>query len=207
MSRTVASPYIEWAKLSSSATYSLAASGVPQVTAADVGLTMDDVEIVGPSAYGWAPLLACIARKHGVDEACVVTAAGTSMANHLALAALIDHGDEVILERPTYEPILGVLEYLGRARDARRSSASRRVLARSRRDRAGHREHTRLIVLANLHNPSSHLLPDEALARIGRAAERVGARVLVDEVYLDAVFDAPPASCVHSGRPSYRRRA
>ena len=58
---------------------------------------------------------------------------------------------------------------------------------------------TRLLVVANLHNPSSDLTPAGALARIGAAAERVGARVLVDEVYLDGVFDAPQRSCVHLG--------
>jgi len=41
---------------------------------------------------------------------------------------------------------------------------------------------TRLILLANLHNPSSAFADEAALRRIGE----LGARVLVDEVYLDA---------------------
>jgi aspartate/methionine/tyrosine aminotransferase len=60
---------------------------------------------------------------------------------------------------------------------------------------------TRVIVLANLHNPSSQLTGGDVLARIGDAAARVGARVLVDEVYLDTVFDDPPGSCVQLGPP------
>ena len=58
---------------------------------------------------------------------------------------------------------------------------------------------TRVIVLANLHNPSSQQTPNDVLAEIGEAAARVGARVLVDEVYLDTVFDDPPGSSVHLG--------
>ena len=199
MSRTASSPYIEWAKCSSAAAYSLAASGVPHVTGADLGLSMADVEIAGPGGYGWEPLLASIARKHGVSQECVVTAEGTSMANHLAMAALVEPGDEVVLERPTYEPMLGVLGYLGAhvTRVDRRPEDGFALDPESVVAAIGPR--TRLVVLANLHNPSSDLLSRDALRRIGKAAEAVGARVLVDEVYLDAVFDAPQPSCVQLG--------
>ncbi len=199
MSRTVSTPYIEWAKLSSSAPVSLAASGVPHASVTDLGITFEDVEIAGPSAYGYEPLVAAIAAKHGVAEDCVVTAAGTSMANHLAMAGLVAPGDHVVIERPTYEPMLGVLEYLG----ARVTRVDRQPAGGFALDAdlvaAAITPATKLVVLANLHNPSSHLTSVETLSAIGVAAERVGARVLVDEVYLDAVFDAPQRSCVHLG--------
>ncbi len=34
------------------------------------------------------------------------------MANHLALAVLIDPGDEVLIESPTYEPVVSTARYL-----------------------------------------------------------------------------------------------
>ena len=58
---------------------------------------------------------------------------------------------------------------------------------------------TRLIVLTNLHNPSSALVDQETLKQIGDIASSVGARVLVDEVYLEALFEAAPRSSVHLG--------
>jgi hypothetical protein len=58
---------------------------------------------------------------------------------------------------------------------------------------------TRLIVLTNLHNPSSALAGEEVLREVGTIARGAGARVLVDEVYLDAVFDAPQRPAVHLG--------
>ena len=199
MSRTISTPYIEWAKLSSHAPVSLAASGVPHATVADLGLSFDDVVIAGPSEYGYEPLIAAIAAKHGVRDACVVTAAGTSMANHLAMAGLVEPGDDVVIERPTYEPMLGVLEYLG-ARVRRVDRRAERGFALDADDViAAIGPHTRLVVLANLHNPSGDLTSAQALVDIGAAADRVGARVLVDEVYLDAVFDRPERSCVHLG--------
>ena len=59
--------------------------------------------------------------------------------------------------------------------------------------------HTRLIVLTNLHNPSSALTDEATLRQIGEMARIYGARVLVDEVYLDAMFEQAPRSCVHLG--------
>jgi hypothetical protein len=54
-------------------------------------------------------------------------------------------------------------------------------------------------VITNLHNPSGALSEAPVLREIGDIALRVGARVLVDEVYLDAAFDRAPASAFHLG--------
>jgi aspartate/methionine/tyrosine aminotransferase len=48
---------------------------------------------------------------------------------------------------------------------------------------------TRLIVLTNLHNPSSRLDPESVIAEVAAAADRVGAFVLVDEVYRELIAD------------------
>jgi aspartate/methionine/tyrosine aminotransferase len=50
-----------------------------------------------------------------------------------------------------------------------------------------------------MHNPSSVLIDNETLVAIGMLAQRVGARVLVDEVYLEALFREGPVSAVHLG--------
>ena len=191
--RALATPYIEWAKLESSARVNLAASGLPHVSVDEIGGWPAATRALnGPNGYGYAPLLDRIATHHGVQPAQVVTATGCSMANLLALAALISPGDEVLIERPTYDPLLLAASHLGarinrferRAADGFAVDVEAVIAAITPR--------TRVIVLANLHNPSSQLTPNDILARIGEAATRVGARVLVDEVYLDTVFDQPP---------------
>jgi aspartate/methionine/tyrosine aminotransferase len=58
---------------------------------------------------------------------------------------------------------------------------------------------TRLIVITNLHNPTSALTPDWVLREIGDIARSVGALVLVDEVYLDAVYQRTPRTSFHLG--------
>ncbi len=199
MTRVASSPYLEWAKLHSTATWNLATSGVPHASLADLGLGPEPMPISGPNAYGYAPLLERIAAHHGVDPSMVVTTTGCSMANFLALAALVSPGDEVLIERPTYEPLLRAAAHLGasivrvdrRAGDGFRLDADAVIEAITPR--------TRVVVVANLHNPTSQLTSNETLRRIGDAALGVGARVIVDEVYLDAVFTGSPGTAVHLG--------
>ncbi len=58
---------------------------------------------------------------------------------------------------------------------------------------------TRLIVLTNMHNPTGVLITEETLRGIGELAKRTGARVLVDEVYLEALFAKRPATAFTLG--------
>ena len=197
--RAVASTYLEWAKLCSAAKYNLATSGIMSYPLAELHVSPQDLEINGLTVYGYAPLQERLARKCGVTPDCVVAAAGTAMANHLAMAALLEPGDDVLIEQPTYGPILEVASYLRAnifrferpaARDFQidPDEVARRITPR-----------TRLICLTNLHNPSGALSSEETLARVGEIAWKSGAQVLVDEVYLDMVYDQPPRSSFHLG--------
>src|SRR5262249_6056869 len=111
----------------------------------------------------------------------------------------IEYGDEVLIEQPTYEPLLALAEYFGLniKRFPRRFENNYAIdvdnVAANLTDK------TRLIVITNLHNPSSTLTDEPTLRRIGDIAEGVGARVLVDEVYLEAIFKNAPQSAVHLG--------
>jgi aspartate/methionine/tyrosine aminotransferase len=56
-----------------------------------------------------------------------------------------------------------------------------------------------LIVITNHHNPSGVLTDENNLQALGEIARRVNARVLVDEVYLEAMFDRRPRTALHLG--------
>src|SRR5689334_15231974 len=58
---------------------------------------------------------------------------------------------------------------------------------------------TRLIVLTNLHNPSGVLIDKAEIKQIGEIARGVGARVLVDEVYIETLFEDSPRTAFHLG--------
>jgi aspartate/methionine/tyrosine aminotransferase len=193
------SDYMLWAKTQGRARFNLATSGVGSFPLHELPVTIEQLEINGDSTYGYAPLQHAIAKKGGVDPDCVVAAAGTSMANHLAMATLIDPGDEVLVEQPTYELLTSTLLYLGAAvKHFARTEESGYALDPAQVRRAITRK-TRLIVLTNLHNPSSVLTSNSALREIGGLARSVGAHVLVDEVYLDAVYTDTPKSSFHLG--------
>src|SRR6185369_16227319 len=107
------SEYMPWAKTQSRARFNLATSGVGPFPLRELAFPLDQLEINGDSTYGYAPLQTAIASRYGVNPDCVVAAAGTSMANHLALAAMVDSGDEVLIEEPAYELIVASAKYLG----------------------------------------------------------------------------------------------
>jgi aspartate/methionine/tyrosine aminotransferase len=183
-----ASAYMEWAKTCSTARFNLASSGLTNVPLTEFPLRVEELEVTG-GGYGYGPLLERIAHHTGAPVECIVTAEGTSMANHLAMAALLEPGDEVVIEKPTYGLLLDVAHYLGaRIRRVARAFENNFDIPLPELKQAI-TPATRLIVLSNLHNPSGALLSRETLGKVGALAERVGARVLVDEVYLEMLFD------------------
>lgn len=197
--REIGSVYLEWAKLHSKARFGLTGSDVLHFSFGELGANVTDLSLSPPSGYGYKPLLEKLAAKAGVGVECVVHAQGTSMANHLAMAALLEPGDEVLIEEPTYEALLAVAQYLGAKirRFPRKFDAGFQIDPREVERAISPR--TRLIVITNLHNPSGARAPDAVLKIVGEVARSLGANVLVDEVYLEACFDSPWQSAVHLG--------
>jgi aspartate/methionine/tyrosine aminotransferase len=197
--RAFGSEYLRWAKTHPSATYDLTNSGAPFTRLRDLPVTLDDLELSGSGGYGWDPLLRAIAARYRVPRECVVSAMGTSMANHLAFAALLQPGDEVLIEHPAYDPLPSLARQLGITvrRFARRAEDGFALDPDAVAREVGPR--TRLIAITNLHNPSGALTDDDTLRRLGEIARAAGAKVLVDEVYLDALFEPVPRTSFHLG--------
>lgn len=199
--RTMRSAYMEWVKTQTSARFNLANSGIRNFALTDLGVDFSNFGLSGPGAYGYPPLKAAIAARHHVSESSVTTALGTSGANWLAMAASIEPGDEVIMEHPAYPLLWETAEYVGASikfferREADRFAIDPEAIA------ALVSSKTRLIVLTNLHNPSCAQASEAALKSVGEIAQNAGARVLVDEVYLDLLADRTPPSAFHLGPP------
>jgi aspartate/methionine/tyrosine aminotransferase len=189
--REIRSTYIEWAKLRSAARYNLAASDMLHFPLSELPIHIEDLEITGSSGYGYQPLLERLSAKANVPVENIVQAQGTSMANHLAMAALIEPGDEVLIEEPSYQAIVSTAEYLGAKvrRFPRKFESGFQLDPREVERSVSPR--TRLIVITNLHNPTGVRAPDAAIRIVGDIARSLGAHVLVDEVYLEACFDSP----------------
>jgi aspartate/methionine/tyrosine aminotransferase len=182
------SEYLEWARSHGNIKYSLALSGVPPVDVTLLSPSVDDFTMVADNEYGWAPLLERIAQRYGVTPANVVLAHGTSMANHLACAALVEAGDHVAIERPVYDPLVALPRYLGcevgfferREQDGYALDVARVESALTAR--------TRLVILSNLHNPTGAIVNRADLESLARLAEQHDFHVLADEVYLEWIY-------------------
>jgi aspartate/methionine/tyrosine aminotransferase len=193
--RDMRSDYMHFAKLHTGAAYNLASSGVADCALADLDVRLESLALHGANAYGYAPLVERIAARFAIPAACVVTAGGCSFANHLAMAAIVAPGDEVLAEDPTYELLLATLGYLQArvVRFERHHAEAWRLDPDAVAARLTPR--TRLVVLTNLHNPSGALADDATIEAVAAAASRVGALVLVDEVYRELMFrDGRPAT-------------
>ncbi len=194
------SPFMEWVKTQTNVAFNLANSGVKSYPLSSLPVDFSSLTLIGGGSYGYRPLVEALATKCKVEPDCVATAQGTSMANYLAMAATVEPGDEVLIEHPAYPLLVETAEYLGaRVRRFERPADLRFAIDIGALVRAVTPQ-TRLIVITNLHNPSCALTEEAVLRRIGEIARGAGARVLVDEVYLDLLFENTPETAFRLGR-------
>jgi len=191
------SPYMEWAKLCSSAKFNLATSGIASFPLAELNVRIEQLEINGPDGYGYPPLLRAIATRYRVSEESVVSAMGTSFANYLALAAATEPGDEILVEQPAYDPMLRAADYLGlEVRRFLRPAETNFAIDWEDLERKL-TSRTRVIVITNFHNPSGVFLSDDEMRKVASLARKVGAFILVDEVYREMLFASRPQTAFH----------
>jgi aspartate/methionine/tyrosine aminotransferase len=177
---------MEWAKKRPSPRFDLAGSNVLGCSIEDIEGARDALAFSGKNEDGYLPLLEAIADRYGVAANQVTTATGTSGANFQVCAALLEPGDDVLVERPGYDPLLGAPRLLG----ARAVRFDRTFEAGFALDPARVRDamtpRTRLVIITSPHNPTGTVADRASLEAVGQLAQAAGAHVLVDEVYLDA---------------------
>jgi aspartate/methionine/tyrosine aminotransferase len=195
--------YIRWAKSLPPAKINLARSGLEPCPPELLGLQTSDLVANLPVHDGYLPLLETIARRYGVTRGQVFTVSGgTSYANWIAAAAALHdapRGCEVIVERPAYEPLIRIPESLGaKVRRLDRRFDAGFAIDLERFELLVNRR-TRLAIVSNLHNPSGARTDLKTLKAMAKMLARVGAYLLVDEVYLECLWGRRTESCVHAG--------
>lgn len=178
--------YLEWAIANGGRhRYDLATSGI--ATKAACALVDSSAASLHDHA-GPEKLRAAIARANDVPVSNVVATLGTAHGVWLAYATLLSPGDELAIEAPAYEPLVGAAVGLGAVvRRFERRAESGFVIEPDVVLRAL-RPETKVVLLTNLHNPSGVRTPNEVLVAIARGAAENGTTLVVDEVY--AAFDA-----------------
>jgi aspartate/methionine/tyrosine aminotransferase len=191
-------PYMEYAKTREHARFDLGGSNILACSLDDLPGAREALALSGDNDSGYAPLLDAIAARYGSSPSRVTTATGTAGANFFALAALVGPGDDVLIERPGYDPLLGAARLLG-ARTVRfdRTETSGYALD-PERVRAALTPRTRAIVITHPHNPTGAAADERTLLEIGEIARAANAHVIIDEVYRDVSSVAGPPFATRS---------
>jgi alanine-synthesizing transaminase len=121
----------------------------------------------------------------------VVLTSGTSEGIELALTALAEQGDEVLVPVPTYPLYTAVLAKIGARPVFYRTDPSRGWLPDLDHVRSLISPATRALVAIDPNNPTGAVYPPEVRRTLVDLAEEHGIPLLADEVYADLAFDGP----------------
>lgn len=194
--------YLKWSKVHRRVRFELTVSGVPQAAWDDLGDPPYplDLEVISP--YGDPQLISAIAQRYVVPDECAVPVPGASSANFIAMACAAPHGATVAIEHPIYQPMQRVAEFLNwtivplfrrpECNFAIDLSELQSTLARG----------AQAVVITNLHNPSGQYIEQVRMKELAELTDRTGARMVVDEVYLDSVhlnLGGPRWTAAHLG--------
>lgn len=182
--------YIDWARANIvGAKINLARSGLSPLTPEEFGLDISDLPVTVEDFAFLRRYEALVAERHGTSPDRVVASTGTSHANMLAAMAFVRPGDNVVVEMPTYEPLISLWRYFGvEVKRIARDYESGWKIDAAELERIAD-EKTKLLILTSPHNPSGATLSHEEIRALADIMARRGGVALVDEVYLDFWFD------------------
>lgn len=121
----------------------------------------------------------------------VLITSGTSEAIELALNALVNEGDDVLVPSPTYPLYTAVLGKIGATPRYYRTDEHRDWLPDLEHLRSAVTERTRALVVIDPNNPTGAVYPPAVRRALIEFAERHDLVVIADEVYADLGFDGP----------------
>ena len=133
------------------------------------------------------------------DDVTVVN--GGSEANHLTLWALLEPGDRLAFMVPNYMQGWGLGRHYGERTDVFHlvRSGDRWQLDVDELNRTVN-ERTKTVMVCNPNNPTGHVLSEDEMSAVVEAARRVGAWLVVDEIYRGAEVGTDVTSPTFWGR-------
>ncbi|HYY48367.1 MAG TPA: pyridoxal phosphate-dependent aminotransferase [Thermoplasmata archaeon] len=158
-----------------------------------------DLDLNWTDERGSPELRGLIARRHGVGADHVLVTTGATEANFLVNAALVGRGDRVVVDSPIYSPLRDcALGFGGRVIPVPRDCRDGWTLDMDRLRKAAGRR-AKLLVFANLNNPTSAPIGRSEIREFADIAEECDGYVLVDETFRELAFSQPPPSVAAFG--------
>lgn len=205
----------EWLnKWESEATYDIAQSTVSSMTLKEILALESDsgqdfLEDLKEKKfnYGWIEgspdfkkEVAKLYEKVPADN--ILATNGATGANHLVLYSLIEAGDHVVAEYPSYQQLYDIPKSLGAKVDFWKIYEEDNWYPKLEKLRKLVKPETKMICLNNANNPTGTVLDKAFLQEVVEIAQSVNAYVLVDEVYYPFVGEenyAPIADLYEQG--------
>jgi aspartate/methionine/tyrosine aminotransferase len=131
------------------------------------------------------------ARGVSVSPDRVLITTGTSEAIDLALSALVNDGDEVLVPLPTYPLYTAVLAKINGQPRYYRTDPQRGWAPDIDHVRSLVTPRTRVLVVIDPNNPTGAVYPTSIRRALIELAERHGLTIVADEVYTELAFDGP----------------
>jgi alanine-synthesizing transaminase len=146
---------------------------------------------VGIPAAREAVAAECVSRGMPVSADRVIITSGTSEGIELALTALAESGDEVLIPVPTYPLYTAVLAKIGARPVFYRTDPARGWMPDVDHIRSLVSPATRALVVIDPNNPTGATYTTEVRRALVDIADRHNFPLLADEVYADLAFDGP----------------
>jgi 2-aminoadipate transaminase len=153
------------------------------------------------TAVGYLPLRAWIAGRHQVEPSQVLVTNGSMQADAFLFDALVEPGDAVVVERPTYDRTL--LSLRNRGADVRMvelepdgidTAALQRLLAAGTRPKLAH-------IIPNFQNPAGYTLSAAKRERLLELAHEHDFTIFEDDPYVSLRFEGEPLATMLSMDP------
>jgi alanine-synthesizing transaminase len=134
-----------------------------------------------------------VARGVPIDPDRVLITSGTSEGLELALTAIVDDGEAVLVPSPTYPLYTAVLAKIGAEAQYYRTDPANGWLPDVEDLRRRITPRTRVLVVIDPNNPTGAIYPDAVRRALIAVAEEHGLVILADEVYGDLAYEGPVA--------------
>jgi len=169
------------------------------VEAAVKAIREGETRYAAPSK-GIRPLLEAIAAKTERDSSVrlnpmsdIIVTPGGKLALFLALKAMLDPGDEVLIPAPYWVSYPSVTTMVGGAPVTVETSSDDNYRLRLEQLRAHVTPRTKAIIINSPSNPTGHMLSSEEIEAVATLALEADLFIISDEIYEKLNFDGRPA--------------
>lgn len=142
-------------------------------------------------------IAAYLSRKFGLEyrpESELLVTVGASQALDLALRAIVDPGDEVIVVEPSFVSYGPLVTLAGGVAVSVRTNGADQFKLRPQQIEEVISSRTKALILCSPNNPTGTVLNREDLAAVAHIVEKHDLLVISDEIYAELTYDDPYTS-------------